>query len=139
MYTPGKIQNTVQEMKRMSICVLGINEIRWPQSGRCTIDDHIVYYSGTSDTQHRNGVGFVLTKETDAAVVGFIPLSDRIAMLETQASPVNINLIQIYAPTGESEEEVVESFYKDLGRLMEQLRKRNVTMVMGDWNAKVGG
>ncbi|KAF2899510.1 hypothetical protein ILUMI_06668 [Ignelater luminosus] len=37
MYEPGKMHNTIHEMERMSIAVLGISEMRWPQTGKCQI------------------------------------------------------------------------------------------------------
>ena len=52
--------------------------------------------------------------------------------------PVNITVIQIYAPTTNAEEAEVEWFYKELQDLLELTPKNNVHFIIGTWNAKVG-
>ena len=54
-----------------------------------------------------------------------------------QGKPINIKVIQIYAPTSNPEEAEVERFYEDLQDLLE-LTPQNVLFIIGDWNAKVG-
>ena len=51
--------------------------------------------------------------------------------------PFNITVIQVYAPTSNTEEAEVEQFYEDLQDL-ELTPKKDVLFVIGDWNAKVG-
>ena len=55
-----------------------------------------------------------------------------------QGKPLNITVIQVYAPTGNAEEAEVEHFYEDLQGLLELTPKRDVLFIIGDWNAKVG-
>ena len=55
-----------------------------------------------------------------------------------QGKPFNITVIQVYAPTSNSEEAEVERFYKDLQDLLELTLKEDVLFIIGDWNAKVG-
>ena len=50
----------------------------------------------------------------------------------------NITVIQVYAPTSNTEEAEVEQFYEDLKDLLELTPKKNVLFIIGDWNAKVG-
>ena len=45
-----------------------------------------------------------------------------------QGKPLNITVIQVYAPTSKAEEAELEQFYEDLQDLF----------IIGDWNAKVG-
>ena len=52
--------------------------------------------------------------------------------------PFNITVIQVYAPTSNSEEAEVEQFYEDLQDLLELIPKKDVLFIIGDWNAKVG-
>ena len=53
-------------------------------------------------------------------------------------------VMQVYAPTSNSEEAEVERFYEDLQDLLEltqtklTLAKKDVLFIIGDWNAKVG-
>ena len=54
-----------------------------------------------------------------------------------QGKPINITVIQVYAPTSNAEEAEVERFYEDLQDLLE-LTKTDVIFIVGDWNAKVG-
>ena len=55
-----------------------------------------------------------------------------------QGKPINITVIQVYAPTSNAEEAEVESFYEDLQDLLELTPKKDVLFIIGDWNAKVG-
>ena len=49
-----------------------------------------------------------------------------------------ITVIQVYAPTSNTEEAEVEQFYEDLQDLLELTPKEDVFFSIGDWNAKVG-
>ena len=53
-----------------------------------------------------------------------------------QAKPVNITVIQVYAPTTNAEE--AELFCEDLQDLLELTHKKDDLFIIGDWNAKVG-
>ena len=55
-----------------------------------------------------------------------------------QGKPLNITVIQIYAPTSNAEEAEVEWFYEDLQDLLELTPKKDVLFIIGDWSAKVG-
>ena len=55
-----------------------------------------------------------------------------------QGKPFNIIVIQIYAPTSNTEEAEVEWFDEDLQDLLELTPKKDVLFIIGDWNAKVG-
>ena len=52
-----------------------------------------------------------------------------------QGKPFNITVIQVYAPTSNTEEAEVERFYEDL---LELTPKKDVLFIIGDWNTKVG-
>ena len=55
-----------------------------------------------------------------------------------QGKPFNITVIQVYAPTSNTEETEVEQFYEDLQEILELTPKKDVLFIIGDWNAKVG-
>ena len=55
-----------------------------------------------------------------------------------QGKPFNITVIQVYAPTSNTEKAEVEWFYEDLQDLLELTPKKDVLFIIVDWNAKVG-
>ena len=55
-----------------------------------------------------------------------------------QGKPLNIRVIQVYAPTSNAEEAEIEQFYEDLQDLLELTPPKDVLFIIGDWNAKVG-
>ena len=55
-----------------------------------------------------------------------------------QGKPFNITVIQIYAPTSNTNKAEAEQFYEDLQQLIELTPKKDVLFTIGDWNAKVG-
>ena len=53
------------------------------------------------------------------------------------AKPLNITVIQAYAPTSNTEEAEVEWFYEDLQDLLELTPEKDVLFIIGDWNANL--
>ena len=53
-----------------------------------------------------------------------------------QGKPFNITVIQVYAPTSNTEKAEVERFYEDLQNLLELNPPKDVLFIIGDWNAK---
>ena len=51
---------------------------------------------------------------------------------------LNLAIIQVYAPTCNTEEAETEWFYKDLQDHLELIPRKDVLFITGDWNAKVG-
>ena len=54
-----------------------------------------------------------------------------------QGKPLNIMVIQVYAPTSNAEEAEVEQFYEDLQDLLKLTPKKDILFIIGDWNAKI--
>ena len=55
-----------------------------------------------------------------------------------QGKPLNIMVIQVYAPTSNAEEAEVEWFCEDLQDLLELTHQKDVLFITGDWNANIG-
>ncbi|GFR64021.1 endonuclease-reverse transcriptase [Elysia marginata] len=51
---------------------------------------------------------------------------------------MDINIIQVYAPTSASSNEDLEKFYEELEQAKSNCKKDEPTFIMGDFNAKVG-
>lgn len=138
MYEAGKIHNAIKEMDRLSIDVMGISEMRWTDSGQCMIEDHKIYYSGSTTGQHINGVGIILNKSIAKYATNFTPISERIMVIQINSFHVKTNIIQVYAPTAEKSEEIIELFYDDLNKTLKNLCRGDITLIIGDFNAKIG-
>ena len=55
-----------------------------------------------------------------------------------QGKPFNITVIQVYAPTSNTEEAEVERFYEGLQELLELIPQKDVLFIIDVWNVKVG-
>ena len=55
-----------------------------------------------------------------------------------QGKPFNITVIQAYASASNTEEAELEQFYEDLQDLLELTPKKDVLLIIENWNAKVG-
>ena len=80
--------------------------------GEFNSDDHHIYYCG-QESLRRNGVAIMVNKRVQNAVLGCNLKNDRISV-RLQSKPFNIRVIQVYAPTSNTEEAKVECFYVDL-------------------------
>ena len=102
-----------------------------------TDDGHKVYFSG-EEGKHEYGVGFLVHKDVVGAVSGCQPVSSRLISIRLRAAPFNITIIQVYAPTSGHDDSEVDHFYQQLQETIDKTPKKDILVVQGDWNAKVG-
>ncbi|KAK2189385.1 hypothetical protein NP493_108g04017 [Ridgeia piscesae] len=94
-------------------------------------------FSGRND-KHEQGVGFLIHKNTVNCVMGCRPISSRLITIRLRATPFNITITQAYAPTSDYDDDDVEDFYEQLQEVLDQTPKKDILVVQGDWNAKIG-
>ena len=81
--------------------------------GEFNSDDHYIYYCG-QESLRRNGVAITVNKSVRNVVLACNLKNDRMISVHFQSKPFNITVIQVYAPTSNTEEAEVEWFYEDL-------------------------
>ena len=92
-----------QEMARVNINILGISELKWTGMGEFNSDDCYIYYCG-QESPRRNGLGIIVNKRVQNAVLGCNLKNDRMISVRFQGKPFNITVIQAYALTSNAEE-----------------------------------
>ena len=75
--------------------------------GEFNSDDHYIYYCG-QESLRRNRVAIIVNKRVWNAVLGCDLKNDRMISLHFQGKPFSITVIQVYAPTSNTEEAEVE-------------------------------
>ena len=113
MFEANKAAQIARERRVYNITVLGLCETRWTQSGQIRLNTgEMILYSGheEEDAQHTEGVAFMLSHEAQNAPISWEAAGPRI----------------IYA------------FYNKLQTLCDKLKEKDMAILMGDLNAKIG-
>ena len=98
-------------------------------------DDHYIYYC-RQESLRRNRVAIIVNNRVRNAVLGRNLKNDRMISVCLQGKSFSITVIQVYAPTSNAKEAEVEQFYEDLQDLLELTPKKDVLIIIGDWNTK---
>ena len=101
------------------------------------INNLYIHYCG-QESLRRNGIAIIVNKRVQNTVLGCNLKNDRMTSIHSQGKLFNITVIQIYAPSANAKEAEVERFREDLQDLLELKPKKDVLIIIGDWNANVG-
>ena len=119
------------EQRKMDVATL--QEIRWKGKGSIRKEKFTLRYSG-NDREGNRGVGFIVSKK----VLEFSPISERICTLRFEGKFHNITFVKVHAPTGDTEDEIVDEFYETLQSVCDEIAKHDAIITLGDFNAKLG-
>ncbi|VDP66159.1 unnamed protein product [Schistosoma mattheei] len=119
------------------------SETYWTQAGQQRLDTgKILLFSGHEEENapHIQGVALVLSKVARSALIRWESHECRIikASLRTKKEGINTTVIQGYAPTNDSNDDDKDQFYDGLQSVIERCPRKDLTILMGDLNAKVG-
>ena len=127
----GKLEVVKQEMVRVSIDILGINELKWTGMGKFNSDDHYIYYCG-QESLRRNGIALIVNKSVRNAAPWVQSQKWQMILVHFQGKPFIITVIQVYVSCTNAKEAEVEQFYEDLQDLLQELtQNKDVPFITG--------
>ncbi|VDP37550.1 unnamed protein product [Schistosoma mattheei] len=130
-------------MRRYNLEVLEISETDWTQVGqqRLASEELLLYSSHEEENApHTQEVALMISKQAKNALIGWESHGSRIikAFFKTKKEGISMNVIQCYAPTNDYSEDVKDQFYDGLQSIVKKCPTKDLTILMGDLNAKVG-
>ncbi|VDO98078.1 unnamed protein product [Schistosoma curassoni] len=129
------------EMRRYNLAVLGIRETHWTQAVQQRLNTgEVPLYSGHEEDNapHIQGVALMLSKVARNALIGWESHGPGIikTSFKTKKEGITKNIIQCYAPINDSNDDIKDQFYERLQSIIEKCPKKDLTILMGDLNAK---
>ncbi|CAH2282673.1 Hypothetical predicted protein [Pelobates cultripes] len=102
--------------------------------------DHTGHQRNQMDTSRTEETDVMLSKQAQRALIGWEAHGPRIitASFRIKQKKVKLNVIQSYTPTNDSDEEDNDEFYNRLQKIVETFRAREIIILMGDFNTKIG-
>lgn len=137
----GTLKQVEKVFKDYNLEILGLSETRWNSFGELTTqEDNTFIYSGHSEesTPRSAGVGILMSNKARKSLLDWKPVSERLITARFKSKVRNITVLQCYAPTEVAADEDKNAFYDQLEREFQKIKKQDITIVMGDINAKVG-
>ena len=139
--TQDDLERLLEEIEDFNWDIIGLCETKRHGEGLTQTNDGIwIYDSGKMEEDPNNkGLGFIIHPRIKDHVKGFTKHSNRIISMNINLiKEGTMTIVQVYAPTQDYSEEDIESFYEDLSKVLQDNRLSEYTIVMGDFNAKIG-
>jgi len=127
----------LKELDSYKMDITAVQDIRWTGEGIKDKKNHnTLFYS--CDRKHRMfGTGFIVNKKIKHLVTDF-KAKTPICKIWVRGLFFNYSLICVHAPTEEKDDDEKDNFYEDLNQMYEECPKRDVKIIIGDLNAKIG-
>lgn len=76
-------------------------------------------------------MAIVVDNKIKQSVIQFLRISERVIPIKISGQPLNINVIQVHAPTADKPENKIRDFYKNVNQGL-KIAKENVSKVSKD-------
>ena len=94
----GKLEVFKQEMARVNINILDINELKWTRMDKFNSDNYDIYYCG-QESFRRNGVALIVNKRAWNSGLGCNLKNEKMISVCFQGKAFSVIVIQVYPPT----------------------------------------
>ena len=138
LYRSGNIAQGTREMTSRNIDIIGICETDWTgQEKMQQTEGETIIYSGRDDDNHKEGVGILMSRSASRTLMDWTPISERIIQARLYSQHTKLTIVHI-SLTEEADEQVKEEFYVVLHDVLDNRNKKDLLIITGDINAKVG-
>jgi exonuclease III len=137
LYRPGASNILKQEVEKVQMDLVALQEIRWLGNGTLEKKNCVIFYS-RNPKRHVLGVGFYVNTRFLPNILRFEPVSDRLCSIRVCGKFRNYSIINVHAPTEDKDDEEKDKFYLELETIYSRCPKHDIKMVLGDFNAKIG-
>jgi exonuclease III len=134
----GKMTEIADEVLKLGIELVAIQEIRWQGHGEINKKNFTVIYSGPENQTGQYGTGFIISRKIKESILEYEPVNDRLCRIRIRGKFRNLSIISAYAHTEDKGEEEKVEFYSKFERICSRVPKYELLIIMGDFNAKVG-
>ncbi|CAD6199453.1 unnamed protein product [Caenorhabditis auriculariae] len=137
--TEAALEQLLAANRKANIDVICIQETK-AQTETCskTLNGELLILGKKVDGKNIGGVGFLVNRSIQPYVVSHVIMSPRLGILRLDlGARGKVTIINVYAPTSEAEETVLDDFYKTLEETIKR-EKTYYVYVMGDFNAILG-
>ena len=138
--TEDDTSRLVEELGNIKWHVVGLCETKRRREGLRELSrGSWMYETGkTEENPNAKGLALLINKNFTDYVENFEKLSDRIISCKIKLhGKTSLQIIQVYAPTCDHDNETVELFYEELEKVIDK-RACSHHIVMCDFNAKIG-
>ena len=140
--TERKTALLANELARYSIDIAALSETRLAGEDQMTEIEsgYTLFWSGKPEEEKReSGVGFAVKTSLLDKIERPTAINERIISLRVPLiADRYMTIISVYAPTLNSSDELVMSFYQALGSFIAAVPKEESLVLLGDFNARVG-
>src|SRR6476619_2100445 len=88
MNAMGKLENVNEEMRRNSLSIMGVSEVRWKDGGDFVSDGYRVMYAGGPTCQR--GAAVIAEAKVAERITEIDRFGDQIMVVKLKADPVNM-------------------------------------------------
>ena len=132
-----------EEFYLYNLDILCVSETRL--NGQTTLDliapsgkKAIVFNSGPMDGSGLAGVGIILPTKIASGLLDYEAVSDRTVMARLKGQGNNLTILSVYAPIRDAHDHLKDKFYADLQLTLNKIPRKDILLIGGDFNAKIG-
>lgn len=139
-FKPGAMKTITDQVQKYKLPLVALQELRWTGNGNIKSENYTIFYSGSENSKHEYGLGFMISDLILPNVKDFTPVSDRLCVLKLKGRFWYIVVINCYAYAIAMLllYDIKCEFYEELKRIYDTLPKNCVEILMGDFNVKIG-